>query len=135
MAEKRDQKPQRSEIPKLEWIVGAIGAVVTVAVVGFLLYEGISGDHSPPDITVEIKEIVPVRSGYRVLFEARNEGGEAAAQVAIEGTLGGGNAEPEVSEVVIGYLPAHSERGGGLFFTKDPRGAPFQVRSRGYEDP
>ena len=133
MAEKR--KTKASDIPPLEWGVGALGALIVAAVIGFLLYQGLAGDASPPEIHVEIKHIAPVRDGFRVQFEARNAGGEAAAQVTIEGVLSRPGAEPETSAVTLGYLPARSERGGGLFFSADPRGGDLSVRARSYEDP
>jgi len=135
MAAKRDQKKKPGEIPMLEWIVGGIGAVIVAAAIGVLLYEGAAGDHSPPDITVEIKEVSAVRDGYRVRFEATNEGGEAAAQVVIEGVIAKGDTILETSETTLAHLPARAERGGGLFFATDPRAAELRVRARGYEDP
>jgi uncharacterized protein (TIGR02588 family) len=135
MAEKRARKTKPSDIPLLEWAVGALGALIVAAVIGFLLYQGFAGDASPPEIHVEVKRIAPVRDGFRVEFEARNAGGEAAAQVTIEGVLSRPGAEPQRSAVTLGYLPAHSERGGGLFFNTDPRTGELSVRARSYEDP
>ena len=135
MAEKRARKTKASDIPPLEWAVGALGALIVALVVGFLLYQGLAGDASPPEIHVEIKSIAAVRDGFRVQLEARNVGGEAAAQVTIEGVLSRPGAEPERSAVTLGYLPAHSERGGGLFFSTDPRAGELSVRARSYEDP
>ncbi len=135
MAEQRDQKKSTGEISTLEWIVGGIGAVTVAATIAFLLYEGIAGDHSPPDIRVEIKSTAPVRDGYRVKFEATNEGGDAASQVVINGEIARGDTVLETSETTLDYLPPRSGRSGGLFFTKDPRSAELRIRARGYEDP
>lgn len=135
MAERRTRKPKASDIPPLEWIVGGLGALIVAVVIAVLLHEGLAGDASPPEIHVEIKDVAPVRDGFRVRFEARNAGGEAAAQVTVEGVLSRPGAEPETSDVTLAYLPAHSERGGGLFFSTDPRDGDLQVRARSYEDP
>jgi uncharacterized protein (TIGR02588 family) len=135
MEEKNDQERNSGEIPRLEWIAGTLGAVIVSAAIAFLIYEGVAGDQSPPDITVEIKDVAAVRDGYRVRFEATNQGGEAAAQVVIEGVIAKGEEDLETSETTLGYVPARSERGGGLFFSKDPRSAELRVRARGYEDP
>ena len=135
MAERRARKTKTSDIPPLEWFVGGLGALIVAAVIAALLYEGFAGDASPPEIHVEIKDVAAVRDGFRVRFEARNAGGEAAAQVTVEGVLSRPGAEPETSVVTLAYLPAHSERGGGLFFRADPRGGDLTVRARSYEDP
>ena len=135
MPDKPDQKKKGSGPPTLEWIAGAVGAVLVALTIAFLLYEGTAGDHSPPDIRIEIKSVAPVRDGYRVQFEAANEGGEAAAQVGIEGVIAKGEEILETSETTLGYVPARSQRKGGLFFAKDPQSAELRVRARGYEDP
>ncbi len=135
MAEKRARKTKAIDIPPLEWAVGALGALIVAVLIGYLLHEGLAGDASPPEIHVEIKHIAAVRDGFRVQFEARNAGGEAAAQVTIEGVLSRPDAEPEQSAVTLGYLPGHSERGGGLFFSADPSTGNLIVRARSYEDP
>lgn len=135
MADKRGRKAKASDIPPLEWAAGALGALIVAAVVGFLVYQGLAGEGSPPEIHVEIKRIAAVRDGFRVQFEAANAGSEAAAQVVIEGVLSRPGVEPERSEVTLAYLPGQSERGGGLFFAADPRGGDLSVRARSYEDP
>lgn len=135
MAGKHEQKRSASGTPPLEWIVAALGAVIVAAALTFLIYEGAAGDRSAPDIKVEIKDIAAVRNGYRVRFAAMNQGGEAAANIVIEGELAKGGTSVETSESSIDYLPSHSERSGGLFFNRDPRSFDLQVRARGYEDP
>lgn len=135
MAERRARKTKASDIPPLEWAVGTLGGVIVIMLIGYLLHQGLAGDASPPDIHVEIKTIAAVRDGFRVQFEARNTGDEAAAQVTIEGALSRPDAEPERSAVTLGYIPGHSERGGGLFFSADPRSGALSVRARSYEDP
>jgi uncharacterized protein (TIGR02588 family) len=36
---------------------------------------------------------------------------------------------------VFDYVPGHSVRQGGLFFTRDPRSGHLSVRARGYSAP
>ena len=121
MAESRGRKTKANDIPALEWAVGALGALIVAAVIGFLLYRGVAGDASPPEIHVEIKQIAPARDGFRVQFEAHNSGSEAAAQVTIEAVLSRRGVEAERREVTLAYLPGHSERGGGMFLLKKTR--------------
>ena len=53
---------------------------------------------------------------------------------AFEGILSGGGAD-ETSRVVFDYVPGHSVRQGGLFFTRDPRTGHLTLRARGYSAP
>ena len=132
MAEANKAKLQ--PIPIAEWIIGALGALLTIAAIAYLVNEGWRGDQRPPEITVTVSAIEPIRSGFRVRLTARNAGGEAAARVRIVGRLTTGG-EDETAETELDYVPAHSERGAGLFFRSDPRAGEFELRATGYEEP
>ncbi len=124
-----------SEIPVWEWIVAALGAVLVIGSIGFMLYNSLSGEESPPDIVIHADSIHPVQSGYLVQIRATNRGGLTAAGVTVEGTLRNGTERIETSETVLDFVPAESERRGGLFFTEDPRGYRLELRAKGYEQP
>ena len=59
--------------------------------------------------------------GYLVRLHAVNEGGSTAEGVVIEGVLRRGMEKAETSHTTLDFLPARSEKRGGLFFTLDPR--------------
>jgi uncharacterized protein (TIGR02588 family) len=42
---------------------------------------------------------------------------------------------PEVSSVILDYIPGQSAREGGLFFTQDPRSGNLVLRASGYAKP
>jgi uncharacterized protein (TIGR02588 family) len=100
-----------------------------------MLYEAVADESSPPDVTVHVDSILPTRNGYLVKFRAVNEGGSTAEGLTVEGVLRNGTETLENSHTVIEYVPAHSEREGGLFFASDPRQYQFQLRAKGYENP
>ena len=127
-------KAKLQQIPISEWIIGALGALLTIAAIAYLVHEGWRGDQRPPEIAVSVDAIEPIRSGFRVRLNARNDGGEAAARVRIVGRLTSGGEE-ETAETELDYVPAHSERGAGLFFRGDPRAGQFELRATGYEEP
>jgi uncharacterized protein (TIGR02588 family) len=104
-------------------------------VFGFVGWQALGDATSPPVITIEATEASPVTGGYRVTFQARNVGGAAAAQVRIEGTLAGGDRPPETSSVILDYIPGHSSRKGGLFFTRDPQSGNLSLRASGFAEP
>jgi uncharacterized protein (TIGR02588 family) len=128
-----DQEAQA--IPTLEWIVGGIGFVIIAGVLGFLLYDGMS-DHNPlPDIKLSVDAVMPARNGYLVRITATNEGGLTAEGVIVEGELRSGTEMLERSQTVIEFLPSHSKKRAGLYFSRDPRQFELNLRPHGYEEP
>lgn len=124
----------RDDTPILEWVVGGLGALLFAAVLGVLVKAGFDVRDAPPVIVLRVDEIVATDRAYVVQFVARNEGAVTAADVEIVARLGKG-AEMEERRARIDYLPPHSERRGGLLFTRDPREAPLTLSADGYADP
>ncbi len=118
-----------------EWVVALFGLALAVGSIGFLAYQAVAGDDSPPNVAVRADGILPAASGYLVRIQAINQGGSTAAQLRIEGRLTDENGYVETSEAIIDYVPAHSRRQGGLFFTRDPRQYTLQLRAKGYAKP
>jgi uncharacterized protein (TIGR02588 family) len=125
----------RPRVPWLEWVAADVGLLLVLGIFGVIGWQAFNGATVPPAITVEVKNVAPVDGGYRVLFRARNSAGEAAAQVEIEGTVSKVGSDAETSRVVLDYIPGHSERHGGLFFTGDPRAGTLTVRATGFAEP
>lgn len=123
------------DAPLWMWGIGLLGLVLVLGSIGLALYEAAVGDSSPPDVTVELEEILPVQNGFLVEFRVINEGGTTAAGLTVEGELRNGTEIVETSDTTIEYVPSHSERAGGLFFTLDPRQYDLQLRATGYETP
>ncbi|MBB3019679.1 uncharacterized protein (TIGR02588 family) [Microvirga lupini] len=133
------QNEQRSgaarHTPWLEWCASGAGLLLTLCIFGFITWQAFDDAVSPPAITVEATNISSIDGGYRVMFQARNAGGAAAAQVRIEGALSSGSHAPETSSVVLDYIPGQSAREGGLFFTQDPRSGNLALRVSGFARP
>ena len=123
------------DAPLWMWGIGLLGLVLVLGSIGLALYEAAVGDSSPPDVKVEVEEILPVQNGFLVEFRVINEGGTTAAGLTVEGELRNDTEIVETSDTTIGYVPSHSERAGGLFFTLDPRQYDLQLRATGYETP
>jgi uncharacterized protein (TIGR02588 family) len=126
-------KPE-ARTPWLEWVSSGVGLLLVLVVFGLIGWQAINDASEPPAIAVDVGNVTPVPGGFRVEFRARNTGGSAGAQVEIEGVLSGGGAD-EISRVVFDYVPGHSVRRGGLFFTHDPRIGHLSLRARGYSAP
>jgi uncharacterized protein (TIGR02588 family) len=120
----------------LEWVSAGVGFVLVAAALGLLIYKAIWRDVSPPEVTVRVISVVPMKNGFLVQFNAVNQGGSTAEGVVIEGQLRRGpDTTVETSHTTLQYLPSHSELKGGLFFTHDPRQFDLQLRALGYEEP
>lgn len=122
--------------PLLEWIASGVGLLLVLSVLGFIGWQALNDPSSAPVVIVETTNISPVPGGYRVIFRAHNTGGAAAAQVRIEGTLSANNNQtPQVSSVILDYIPGRSMREGGLFFTQDPQAGNLVLRASGFANP
>lgn len=125
-------KPVRAEqihqTPLLEKIVAFLGFVLVVWVLAVIVLEAKRFDEKPPEIVIRTEDVIAVAGGYLLRFEAKNQGSSATADLVIEGVNG-----DEKSQVMFDYIPAHSKREGGLFFSQDPKGA--KLRALGYQAP
>jgi uncharacterized protein (TIGR02588 family) len=133
----RPDRPRISDPdpPLWEWAVAALGAVVLLAVLGFLAWETWRLDHSPPDPRLSVEKVVEQPgSRYLVIVRAENRGSQAAASLKISGRLRAGGTV-ESSDTEFQYLPGASHREAGLFFTHDPRGGELTLSVESYQQP
>lgn len=132
----RSTAPDRApgEVSKWEWLAGAVGLVLLLAVVSFILRAAMQ-PATPPLVIVAVDSITSSGGTYLVHFTARNDGRTAAASVTVEGELRSGSGTPTRSEVTLEFVPASSSRSGGLYFRDDPRRGQLVLRPLGYADP
>ena len=133
--ERKGQQAKITDAPLWMWGIAAFGLLLVVSSIGFMLYEAAAGDSSHANITVHVDSILPTSNGYLVKFRAVNSGGSTVEGLTIEGVLRNGSEVLETSDTVLEWVPAHSEREGGLFFASDPRQYQLQLRAKGYENP
>ena len=118
-----------------EWIVAIASAALVLAMLGFLVYDGVRSPKTPPNVTVEVDSIQTAGPGYLLLFRARNTGRTTAAEVLVEGELEADSGRVETSETTLDYVPAEGEQHGGLYFRQDPRRFRLRLRAQGYRVP
>jgi uncharacterized protein (TIGR02588 family) len=128
-----DEHDLADPIPPLEWAIAALGLVLVVVCVGFLVHRGWTHQARPPDIAVTAVSTERSSAGYLLRFRAVNRG-DAAAEVEIRAELGAGD-EREVGEATIDLMPAGAVREGGMFFRSDPRRGRLELRAVSYQDP
>lgn len=120
----------------LEWISGAVGALLAIAILLFLTLEALdSGATKPPLLHVRPTAVTTFNGLYIVELTVTNRSGQTAAAVEVEGELSRSGRVVETSNATLSYVPGNSERKAGLLFTHDPRSNRLQVRATGYQQP
>ena len=130
----RTAQARGGEISKWEWLAGAIGLVLVLAAVGYMVRAALQPS-TPPRVVVEMDSVTVGGGGYLVHFTARNEGRTTAASVTIEGEVRDGSGAMVLSTATLDFVPAGSTRSGGRYSTRDPRGGGLELRAAGYADP
>lgn len=115
-----------------EYVVGALGGLVVLALLAFLAYQALVVRETGPELAVTVTAVEPAPAGYAVHFEIVNDGGRTAEQVQLSGTLTRGGRQVEQSSAVVAYVPAESRRDGVLVFSEDPRDGDLDVHPSGY---
>ena len=117
------------------WATAIAGLLLLVATIAFLAYDGVVRRRTPhPVLTVAVDTVAATGGGHVVLVRVRNDGGVAAANVRVDGTLTGAGAE-ERAETTVDYVPPGSARDAGLVFTADPRAGRLDVRVAAFDVP
>lgn len=119
----------------LEWAILVLSVGAVVALVGYLLVAGLTNGGPAlirPEVTMAEAAEGP-DGGWLVPLTVRNEGGEAALSIVIEGTASVAGSE-ESSELTIDLLAADSAVELALGFSGRPEGE-VQVRVVGFETP
>lgn len=118
-----DPKP-----PVLEWILGGLGLLLTLAVLAVMLRDA-TAPGGPPAIEPRLHAVHGGPGGWRAEVEVRNTGAATAAGVEIEGVLG-----DETASATLDYLPAEGRETVTLGFAADPR-AGLELHARGWSEP
>jgi uncharacterized protein (TIGR02588 family) len=121
--------------PKLERILGAVGAALVIASAGFLTYRGLTDEARPGALVVTVTEIRDVGDQYVATFAVHNRGAETLSQLHMVARVMDGETELESAPAVIDYLPAHSTQKAGVYLRHDPRRYRLEITPGGYMEP
>ena len=108
--------------------MGGLGLMLVLACLAIILIRA-STSIQGADIQLRLTDTRASQGQWLAEIEARNVGGETAAQVEIEGMIGGENAS-----AIIDYLPASGRGTVVLGFSSDPS-EELQLRTRGWPEP
>lgn len=119
----------------MEWILGAIGAVLFISAVGFLIVEGIRGPDRPGEVVLRIEEILETENTHLVRYSAYNSGSKTLADLHLSARLFDGTSEIDSAQAVLDFLPGNSTRRGGFYLREDPERYRLELRVEGYQEP
>ena len=113
--------------PILQWIMAALGLVITLTAAGIIIHEAIQPP-SPPDLTAEVTATRPAAGGFIAEIEISNTGRDTAAAVQMEGRSGA-----HAASATIDYVPGRGRVTAELAFPGAP--APVEARVTGWSEP
>ncbi|HLS81700.1 MAG TPA: hypothetical protein VK025_09890 [Steroidobacter sp.] len=131
----RRSDPRAAGTPRLEWALGAFGALLLACAASFLVHEALTADDRPGAVTASVMGIHEVDGGYLVTFVLRNLGDATLSELHVSARLMDGDEEVERAQTVIDYLPGGSTREGGFYLRSDPRDGALDIRPEGYVIP
>lgn len=132
MAERTGGKP---EIARLEWAVGALGGLITLAIFGVLGYEAATFEEGPPELVVHQLGTSRNAGGHVVQFEVENLGSTTAAEVVVRARLKQGDVVVEETEATLDYVARRSRREAGVILQRDPSAATLEIAAASYRKP
>lgn len=130
----KHRKPQDAT-PLLEWILGALGAVLFIVGIGYLTLEGLRGNDRPAEVVFTVDEILPAGEGFLVRYTAHNRGTQTLAELHVKAEIIAGGTVMDESQSTLDFLPGHSSRVGGFYLREDPNRYRMEIRAQGYQEP
>jgi uncharacterized protein (TIGR02588 family) len=125
-------KPEKNA---LEWSVFAVGLVLVLATLGYLVRESIVSDGGPPDVAVRLGSARPSRHGWLLSVEVTNVGSTTAEDVRVAINLELPDGTRQEAELDIAFLPPESKRQGWVSFRSDPREGTLTLGAIAFEVP
>lgn len=113
--------------PLLQTVMAAVGLIVTVGVIGAIVWEALLPE-APPALSARVLSVQSTALGHVAEVRVRNAGLDTAAAVDIEGRVG-----QETATATLDYVPGQGHATAWLRFDADPRAA--QVTVKGWSAP
>ncbi len=118
----------------LEWLITIISGILVVFTLGFLIYQLIFEEQTPPNIAIVLGEISQKDDAFAIPIQANNNGTETAENVIIEIVSENRDIE-EKAQITFSYLPGKSSANGWITFTKKPDISSLKTHVVGYTTP
>lgn len=118
----------------LEWLITIISGILVFFTVGFLVYQLIYEEQTPPDIAIVLGEMSQKDDAFAIPIQASNNGTETAENVVIE-IISQNDLEEEMAQITFAFLPGKSSANGWITFTKKPDVSSLKTHVVGYTTP
>ncbi len=118
----------------LEWLITIISGILVFFTLGFLVYQLIYEERTPPNITIVFGEISQKDDAFAIPIQANNGGTQTAENVSIEIISKNGEAE-EMAQITFSFLPGKSSANGWITFNKKPKIDSLKTHVVGYTTP
>lgn len=124
MVQRSKTRPKAKVIfrPTPQWAMAAVGGLVTVTVIGVVVWEALQPP-SPPILDARIVDVQPMSGGYLAEVKITNDGADTAAAVDLLGRQGDGPP----STATVDYVPGHGHATAWLRFARNPQSATVEV--------
>jgi uncharacterized protein (TIGR02588 family) len=132
---KKPRPSLKERTPVAEWVAAALGLLLTLAVLGYFLAEGLSNDDEPPELSVRAERAQAVGAAFVMPLVVENHSRATAAHVEVRGVLERDGVAIEERRATFGYVPGRGGAKGGLIFRHDPSAYQVRLSADGYEDP
>jgi uncharacterized protein (TIGR02588 family) len=133
--EEATRQPEEVPPSTAEWIVAAIGLLLVLASLVYLVWHGSAEQEGTPQPALQVVGVQAQDGRFLVLLRVHNRGRATAAGLRVTGELRRGQEVVERSETDFDYLPGESSREGGLFFSRDPRTFELVVNPASFQRP
>ncbi len=118
----------------LEWTVFAVGLILVLATVGYLVREAISGASSAPQVVVHLGSPEQVTEGFQVPVTVVNQGDQSLEGVSVK-VIRVAGTEREEGVLNIAFLPRDSRHEAWITFRGKPGDGQVQVGPVTYASP
>jgi uncharacterized protein (TIGR02588 family) len=134
MSNVRHRSQQRNQ-HWIEWITGVASSVVVFVILSWVGYEAITQETAPPQLFVQLETNSEKETGHEVRFSVANRSDRTAASVIVRGEVIDAGAVLESAEMVLEYVPAHSQTRGAFIFRNDTKNREVRILPRAYTEP
>lgn len=138
MSEDSDRKPKKRDnepTPLIEWVVGALSAVLVAGLVLYLGYEALFADDRPAQLEVAIERIDVVDNGAVVTIAVANRGDKAASAVTVNASAPDDEGNAFQKQVEFDFIAANAVERGAFLFPHSVAADDLNIEIGGYSEP
>lgn len=121
--------------PAIEWVVGAVSAILVGCLILYLGYQALFGQTRPPDLVTTVERIDKLNNGTVIMVAVANRGDEAAAAVTVFASASDASGRALRKQIEFDYIAAHAVRRGAFVFPGPISSDAVDVDIGGYTEP